>query len=50
MRQTIQMVMAKNPKNTDELLDVENSQTTGAKPTSKSEVMVINVSISPITC
>lgn len=49
MRQTIQMVMVKKPKNTGELLEVENSQTTGAKPTKRREVMAMKVNITPTT-
>ena len=40
-KQIIQRVRQRKPKNTAELLDVEKSQMTGAKPTSNSAVMAI---------
>jgi len=40
----------RKPKNASELLDVENSHSTGAKPTKRRAVIERNVRIRPMTC
>ena len=48
MRQVSQMPKLRKPKKMRELLEVEKSQTTGANPTSRSEVMARKVNRIPV--